>query len=95
MLNISGNPYLRLKEKLKGSTDNEEGVEEDLFKIKNEVFIAYCEEIPLKERVKTIDDQIHSEKIRADLKRYLRKIVEKGEDYYDRRRRKKDRSRRG
>ncbi len=90
MLNISKNPYLRLKERLKRTTERSSGEGKDLFEIKNEVFIAYCEEIPLKEIVRAIDDQINSERIRNDLKKYLKKIVEKGADYYDRRRCKKN-----
>ncbi len=92
MLKSSKNPYVRLKERLKGITERGSGEGKDLFEIKNEVFIAYCEEVPLKEIVRAIDDQIRSEKIRADLKGYLRKIVEKGVNQYDRRRRKKDNS---
>ena len=95
MLNISKDPFRRFKEKLKCVRAQESGENKDLFEIKNEVFIAYCEEIPLKEIVRVIDDQIDSEKIRADLKGYLNKIVEKGVDNYDRRRRKKKRSSRG
>ena len=90
MLNISKNPYFRLKERLKRTTALSSGEGKDLFEIKNEVFIAYCEEIPPKEIVRAIDDQINSERIRNDLKKYLKKIVEKGADYYDRRRCKKN-----
>ena len=87
MLNISTNPYKRLKDKLNKMSDSTFA---DLFEIKNEVFIAYCEEIPIKEIFGAIDDHICSEKIRNDLRKYLKKIVEKGADRYDRRRRKKN-----
>lgn len=90
MLNISKEPFRRFKEKLKCVKAQEPGENKDLFEIKNEVFIAYCEEIPLKEIIEAIDDQINSEKVRNDLKKYLKKIVEKGADYYDRRRCKKN-----
>jgi hypothetical protein len=90
MLNISKDPFRRFKEKLKCVKEQESGGNKDLFEIKNEVFIAYCEEIPLKEIVEAIDNQINSEKVRNDLKKYLKKIVEKGADYYDRRRCKKN-----
>ncbi len=92
MLNISKNPNSRLKERLKRVAGHDISEGNDLFEIENEVFIAYCEEIPPKDIVSAIDDQIISERIRTDLKKYLRRIVEKGADYYDRRRRKKNHS---
>ena len=90
MLHISKNPYLRVKEKLKRAAEHDISEEKDLFEIKNEVFIAYYEEIPLKDIVRAIDDHIISERIRADLKKHLKIIVEKGANRYDRRRCKKD-----
>ena len=90
MLNISKDPFSRLIEKLKCVRNQDSRGNKDLFEIKNELFIAYCEEIPLKEIVRAIDDHIYSEKIKNDLEKYLEKIEEKGSDYYDRRRRKKN-----
>lgn len=86
MLNISRDPFRRFKEKLKCAREQESGESKDLFEIKNEVFIAYCEEIPLKDIVGAIDEQIESDETKGVLKGYLKRIVEKGADYYDRRR---------
>ena len=86
MLNISRNPYLRLKEKLKRVAGRDISEGKDLFEVENEVFIALCEDIPEKDIVGIIDEQIISERIRRDLKEYLRIIVAKGVNRYDRRR---------
>lgn len=93
MLNISRDPFRRFKEKLKSVRELESSENKDFFEIENEVFIAYCEEIPLKDIVSAIDEQIKSDETRSVLKRYLKRIVEKGADYYDRRRCKKNSSR--
>ncbi len=92
MLNISKDPFHRLKEKLKHVREQESEEGKDLFDIKNEVFIAYCEEIPLRDIVGAIDEQIVSDETRGALKRHLKKVVDKGAGYYDRRRCKKNSS---
>jgi hypothetical protein len=84
MLNISRNPYARLKEKLARAAECDISEENVLFEIKNEIFIAYYEEIPLKDIISAIDDHIISESIRTVLKKHLKLIVEKGVNRYDR-----------
>jgi hypothetical protein len=84
MLNISRNPYARLKEKLTRAAECDISEENILFEIKNEIFIAYYEEIPLKDIISAIDDYIISESIRTVLKKHLKLLVEKGVNRYDR-----------
>ena len=84
MLNISRNPYARLKEKLTRAAECDISEENILFEIKNEIFIAYYEEIPLKDIISAIDDYIISESIMNVLKKHLKLLVEKGVNRYDR-----------
>ena len=86
MLNISINPYSRLKEKLMSASECDCSEKKVLFEMENEIFIAYYEEIPLKEITAAIDDYVISEGLRAALKKHLKLIVEKGVNLYDRRR---------
>ncbi len=84
MLNISVNPYSRLKEKLKSAAECDSSEKKVLFEMENEIFIAYYEEIPLKEITDAIDDYVISEGLRTALKNHLKLIVEKGVNRYDR-----------